>query len=103
MKNIDTVIQSLDDVKSLLDCMKKREEFAKERLPVPAEFDTDKEVTFEMLMQMEGQPVYDSRIAKWVLVEIIDGQIWLRGTGKIHFPIMKEYPIINPMYLLKGS
>ena len=49
---------------------------------------------------------FDSRLGKWVLVDTYEEEnniIWLRGIGKIYFPINPGYEIINPMYCLKGD
>ena len=104
MISIEETVRNIDEARDALDIVRRREQFIKDNPPVPPEFDTEKEITWDILKNMIGLPVYDSRLGQWVLVDDYDEKgnvIWLRGIKKIFFPINPPYVIINPMYCLK--
>ena len=95
--SFETISKNLAEIYEAVELIARREKFMKENPPVPPQFDTQREVSYEMLLAMDGLPVYDSRLGKWVIVE----SVYLWSTGKIHFPILPEYPFLNPLYCLK--
>lgn len=104
MISIEETVRHIDEARYALDVIRRREQFIKENPPVPSEFDTEKEMTWDVLKNMVGLPVFDSRLGRWVLIDQYDAKeniIWLRGIGEIYFPINRGYEIINPIYGLR--
>lgn len=104
MLSIEETVRNIDEARDALDVIRRRKQYIKDNPPVPPEFDTKKELTWDVLKNMIGLPVFDSRLGQWLLVDAYDEKenvIWLRGIGKIYFPIDPSYEIINPIYCLK--
>lgn len=104
MVSLRETVQNIDEARYALDVIRRREQFIKENPPVPPEFDTEKEMTWDVLKTMVGLPVFDSRLGQWVLIDEYDAEeniIWLRGVKGIYFPVNQEYEIINPIYGLR--